>query len=326
VADVRQKNRFRLPTALAPAFSACMFAWLSDPNAWISLLTLTVLEIVLGVDNIIFISIIAGKLPPEQQGKARNLGLMLALLTRILLLCGIFLLTKLTKELFSVFGQGFTGKDLVMLFGGLFLIAKSVKEIHHSVEGEDHSSNPAGAPKMATILWTIVFVDVIFSLDSVITAVGLVGSPTQELKPGTIEAARAAFAPLSTLLGNASAPEGISGALQGMQTALGHAETHAAHGNGPISIMISAIVLSMIVMLAAAKTISDFVNRHPTVKMLALSFLILVGFVLVADGLGHHVPKGYIYVAMAFSFIVEVLNIQMRKKKTAAPVHLRSKY
>jgi predicted tellurium resistance membrane protein TerC len=259
--------------------------WLTDPQIWISLLTLTVLEIVLGIDNIIFISILAGKLPKEEQGKARFLGLMLALVTRILLLSFIFLLTRLTTEVFSLFGHGFSWKDMVMLLGGLFLIWKSIKEIHHSVEGQDHEASTTVKPKLSAVIGTIVFVDILFSLDSVITAVGLVGG--------------------------SSAPAGE-----------GHAP--ATSGNGAIGIMITAIVISMIVMLMASGPISDFVNRHPSIKMLALSFLILVGFVLVADGFGHHVPKGYVYFAMAFSFVVELLNIRMRKK--TKPVELRSQY
>ena len=271
--------------------------WLTDPQTWISLITLTVLEIVLGIDNIIFISILAGKLPPEQQGRARTIGLMLALVTRIALLSMIFLLTRLTADLFHVPGfgivpdHGFSGKDLVMLFGGLFLIWKSIKEIHHSLEGdeEDHAGGGGKKVSLASVIGTIVFIDILFSLDSVITAVGLVGSGT-------------------------GAPTSHSGMTE-------------PGGNGAISIMITAIILSMIVMLLAAGSISNFVNRHPSIKMLALSFLILVGFVLVADGFGHHVPKGYIYFGMAFSFAVEMLNIKMRKARVKTePVKLRSDY
>ena len=297
-----------------------MFDWIYDPNGWISLLTLTILEIVLGVDNIIFISILAGKLPPEQQGKARNIGLMLALVTRILLLSCIFLLTKLTKPLFSAFGHGLSGKDLVMLFGGLFLIWKSIKEIHHAVEGQDHEKSTSVAPTLSSVIGTIIFVDILFSLDSVITAVGLVGGDNV-IKAGSIEAAVAALGAALTAAGT-PAPA-IAEAFGRVQEIVGVAAP-AGHGNGSITIMILAILLSMMVMLAAAKAIGDFVNAHPTVKMLALSFLILVGFVLVADGFGHHVPKGYIYFAMAFSFIVEALNIRMRKK--TAPIELRKEY
>jgi predicted tellurium resistance membrane protein TerC len=298
-----------------------MFEWFSDPNAWISLLTLTILEIVLGVDNIIFISILAGKLPPEQQGKARNLGLIFALVTRVLLLGCIFLLTKLTKPLFVAVGYSISGKDLVMLFGGLFLIWKSVKEIHHAVEGEDHEKTTKVAPTMASVIGTIIFVDVLFSLDSVITAVGLVGGDSTP-KADTIQAAIASLG--AAIQSAPGIPTSVTEAFAAVQ---GFAGGHASkgHGNGSMTIMILAIVISMAVMLLAAKAISDFVNNHPTVKMLALSFLILVGFVLVADGLGHHVPKGYVYFAMAFSFIVEALNIRMRSK-SAKPVELRKEY
>lgn len=298
-----------------------MFDWIYDPNGWISLLTLTILEIVLGVDNIIFISILAGKLPAEQQAKARNIGLMLALVTRILLLSCIFLLTKLTKPLFVVLGQGLSGKDLVMLFGGLFLIWKSIKEIHHAVEGQDHEKSTSVTPTLSSVIGTIIFVDILFSLDSVITAVGLVGGDSAP-KAGSIEAAVAALGVALQAAG--TMPAGVMAAFANVQGLVGGAAP-VGHGNGSITIMVLAILISMMVMLAAAKAIGDFVNTHPTVKMLALSFLILVGFVLVADGLGHHVPKGYIYFAMAFSFIVEALNIRMRKKKVE-PVELRSKY
>ena len=298
-----------------------MFDWIYDPNGWISLLTLTVLEIVLGVDNIIFISILAGKLPPEQQGKARTIGLMLALVTRILLLSCIFLLTKLTAPLFTAFGHGMSGKDLVMLFGGLFLIWKSIKEIHHAVEGADHEKSTGVAPTLASVVWTIIFVDILFSLDSVITAVGLIAGDNTP-KAGTLNAA---VASLGAALQAAGMPNAaVAEAFAKVQSFVG-GTAEAGHGNGGITIMITAILLSMLVMLAAAKGISDFVNKHPSVKMLALSFLILVGFVLVADGFDHHVPKGYIYFAMAFSFIVEALNIRIRKKQPK-PIELRKEY
>ena len=241
---------------------------LADPQFWISLLTLTVLEIVLGIDNIIFISILSGKLPPAQQARARSLGLMIALVTRILLLCSIFWLTKLTGELFRIFAHPVSGKDLVMLGGGLFLLWKSVHEIHDSLEGEDHAQSGRVGATLASVIAQIVVIDIVFSLDSVITAVGL-----------------------------------------------------ARH----LEVMITAIVLAMLVMLAASGAISGFVHRHPTIKMLALSFLLLVGVVLVADGCGQHVEKGYIYFAMAFSFAVELLNIKMRARR-AKPVDLRSQY
>lgn len=241
--------------------------WLTEPQTWISLITLTVLEIVLGIDNIIFISILSGKLPPEQRKKARNIGLMLALVMRVLLLLSIFWLVQLTKPLFVVFGHGVSGKDLVLLTGGLFLIWKAVHEIHSSLEGEEHAQTAKVAATLGAVVAQIVVIDIVFSLDSVITAVGL-----------------------------------------------------AQH----VQVMIVAVVLAMVVMLLAAGAISDFVNRHPTVKMLALSFLLLVGVVLVADGAGHHVPKGYIYFAMAFSFGVEMLNLRARAK--VKPVELHAKY
>lgn len=300
-----------------------MFDWISSPDAWVSFLTLTVLEIVLGVDNIIFISILAGKLPPAEQGKARNIGLLLALVTRIFLLSLIFLLTKLVRPLFSVLGHGFSGKDLVMFFGGLFLLWKSVKEIHHSLEGTGHEKSTSVAPKLSSVILTIVFVDILFSLDSVITAVGLVGGATAHGEPANITAARHALESLGTALG--TVPPAAAAALTEAQAALAPAKVQG-HGGGNMTIMVLAIVISMIVMLAAAKSISDFVNRHPTIKMLALSFLILVGFVLMAEGLGHEVPKGYVYFAMAFSFVVELLNINMRKKRPSAPVELRQEY
>ncbi len=243
--------------------------WLNDPNAWLSLLTLTLLEIVLGVDNIIFISVLSGKLPPEQQGRARTTGLMLALITRVLLLCSIFLLTKMTAPLFvmPVVNHGVSGKDLVLILGGLFLIWKSTHEIHGSLEGENHEISSKVRPTFGAVVTQIIIIDIVFSLDSVITAVGM-----------------------------------------------------AQH----IGVMITAVVLAMIVMLLAAKSIADFVNSRPTIKMLALSFLLLIGVVLVADGLGQHVPKGYIYFAMAFSFGVELLNLKLRGK-AKPPIELRKK-
>jgi predicted tellurium resistance membrane protein TerC len=242
--------------------------WLTDPQAWISLVTLTVLEIVLGIDNIIFISILAGKLPQDQQKKARTIGLMLALVTRVLLLSVIFVIAKLTEPLFAVFGHGISWRGLVMIGGGLFLIVKSVKEVHSSLEGEEHEKSGRVRAALGAVIAQIVVIDIVFSLDSVITAVGLAQQ---------------------------------------------------------IGVMITAVILAMVVMLLAAGTISDFVNRHPTIKMLALSFLLLVGVVLVADGFGQHVEKGYIYFAMAFSFAVEMLNMKLRKKG-AKPVELRSQY
>jgi len=246
--------------------------WVSDPQIWISLLTLTVLEIVLGIDNIVFISILAAKLPPDRQARARTIGLMLALITRVLLLASIFWLTKLTADLFHVFGNGISGKDLVLILGGLFLIWKSVHEIHGNMEGEQHGEGHGVARAAVTftsVIVQIILIDIVFSLDSVITAVGMAQQ---------------------------------------------------------IGVMIAAVVLAMGVMLIAVGPISDFVDRHPTVKMLALSFLLLIGVVLVADGLGQHIPKGYIYFAMAFSVGVEMLNIRVRPKAKKKPVELRKPY
>ena len=249
-----------------------MFDWFADPHAWLSLVTLTFLEIVLGVDNIIFISILAGKLPAAEQNRARTIGLLLALGTRVALLFSIFLLTKLTTPLFvlPLVGHGVSGKDLVLLLGGLFLIWKSVHEMHGALEGEDHGKASGVRASFGSVVAQIVVIDIVFSLDSVITAVGMAQQ---------------------------------------------------------IGVMIAAVVLAMGVMLVASKGISDFVNARPTVKMLALAFLLLIGVVLVADGLGQHVPKGYIYFAMAFSFAVELLNLRLRKKAAAAPpVALRKEY
>jgi predicted tellurium resistance membrane protein TerC len=241
--------------------------WLSDPQIWISLITLTLLEIVLGIDNIIFISILSGQLPKELQNRARTIGLMLALITRVLLLSLIFWMTKLTADIFRVFGEGFSWRDIILIVGGLFLIWKSVHEIHGSLEGDEHAQDDKKKAAFAGVVAQIVIIDIVFSIDSVITAVGL-----------------------------------------------------AEH----IGVMIAAVVLAIGVMLVAAKSISDYVHRHPTIKMLALSFLLMVGVVLVADGAGQHVQKGYIYFAMAFSFAVEMLNIKLRAKRRAvAPVDLR---
>ena len=230
-------------------------SWLFDLNIWISLVTLTVLEIVLGIDNIIFISILAGKLPAAQQGQARTTGLLFALVTRVLLLCSIFWLTHLIRPLFAVLGRSFSGKDLVMIAGGVFLLWKSVHEIHGTVEASGQDRAKKGGATMVSVVAQIVVIDIVFSLDSVITAVGL-----------------------------------------------------AQH----LGVMIAAVVLAMGVMIVAAKPIADFVNRHPTIKMLALSFLLLIGVVLIADGCGQHIEKSYIYFAMAFSFGVEMLNIRVR--------------
>ena len=241
---------------------------LSDPDAWVSLLTLTVLEIVLGVDNLVFLAILASRLPPEQQPLARRLGLGFALLTRLMLLMMLAWIITLTQPLFQVFGHSVSWRDIILLAGGAFLIFKATHEIHTSLEGdEQHESGPkkAAASFMAVVI-QIGIIDIVFSLDSVITAVGM-----------------------------------------------------AQH----LSIMITAVVLSMIVMLVAAGPLSTFVSNHPTVKMLALSFLLLIGTALVAEGAGFHFPKGYIYAAMAFSVLVEVLNLVARRRRSK-PVQLRT--
>jgi predicted tellurium resistance membrane protein TerC len=234
----------------------------------IALLTLSSLEIVLGIDNIVFISILVAKLPADRQSSARRIGLLLAMGMRIALLLAITWVMGLTQPLFSVLGQGFTGRDLILLFGGLFLVAKATWEIHDKLEGSEHGR---AAPRVASyggILVQIMLLDIVFSLDSVITAVGMARE---------------------------------------------------------VAIMIAAVVIAIIVMMIFAGAISDFIERHPTMKMLALSFLLLIGVVLIADGLGQHVSKGYIYFAMAFSLFVEVLNLRLRRP-TQPPVHLHQSY
>jgi predicted tellurium resistance membrane protein TerC len=243
--------------------------WLSDPNAWIGLLTLSALEIVLGIDNIIFISILAGKLPAPEQPKARRLGLAGAFFTRVLLLLSIAWIVKLTRPLFEVMGRGVSGRDLILIAGGLFLIAKATFEIHGKLEGEEHDDTAAGRAgrSLMKVVAQIMVVDIVFSLDSVITAVGMVDD---------------------------------------------------------VKLMIAANVAALCVMLPASGKISDFVDRHPTVKMLALSFLVLIGTNLLAEGFGVHVPKGYTYFAMAFAVVVEMLNLKLRKNAEKA-VHLRER-
>jgi len=235
--------------------------WLTDPNAWLGFLTLTVLEIVLGVDNVIFISILAGKLPQEQQGKARRLGLALAMLMRIALLFSITLIIKLTAPLFTILGEEISGRDLVLIVGGLFLLTKSTREIHERLEGEEGGTSVKVRPSLKSVLIQIMFLDIVFSLDSVITAVGM-----------------------------------------------------ADH----LGVMVAAVVIAVGFMMVFARPVSEFVERHPTVKMLALSFLLLIGVALIADGLNQHIPKGYIYFAMAFSVGVEMLNLRLRKVQTKA--------
>ncbi|MEN9637570.1 MAG: hypothetical protein RL077_5974 [Verrucomicrobiota bacterium] len=247
--------------------------WLTDPQIWISLLTLTGLEIVLGIDNVIFISILAGKLPPEQQEKARRLGLSLALITRVLLLLSLTWIMGLTRPLFALplLNQEVSGRDLVLLLGGLFLIWKSVREVHEKLEETDgRATAGAGRSSFAATIVQILLLDIVFSLDSVITAVGM-----------------------------------------------------ANH----VGVMVAAVVIALGVMLWFAKAIADFVNLHPTLKMLALSFLILIGVTLVGEGLGQHIPKGYIYFSMAFAFGVELLNLKLRSKdKSSPPVKLHQPY
>lgn len=230
-----------------------MLDLLADPQAWASLLTLTALEIVLGIDNIIFISIMASKLPAHQQQRARQVGLALALITRLMLLASIAWVATLTRPLFEILGHGVSGRDLILILGGLFLLAKGTMEIHHTVEGQEEDKGAAKAvATFGGVVFQIMLLDIVFSLDSVITAVGM-----------------------------------------------------AQH----IEVMVTAVVIAMAVMLFAAGPVGDFVNRHLTVKMLALSFLLLVGVALVADGLGFHIPKGYLYFAIAFSALVESLNL-----------------
>ncbi|MGE0153957.1 MAG: TerC family protein [Reyranellaceae bacterium] len=240
---------------------------LSDPDAWASLLTLTVLEIVLGVDNLVFLAILAGRLPPHQQPLARRLGLGFALLTRLALLMTLAWIITLTQPVFEVLGHGVSWRDIILLAGGAFLIFKATHEIHASLEGEEHVEGAPrrGTPSFISVVIQIGIIDIVFSLDSVITAVGM-----------------------------------------------------AEH----LPIMIAAVVISMIVMLIAAGPLSAFVSAHPTVKMLALAFLLLIGTTLAAEGVGFHFPKGYIYAAMAFSVLVEALNLLARRRRK--PVKLRT--
>jgi len=244
--------------------------WLTNPEIWVAFLTLTALEIVLGIDNIIFISILVGRLPKEQQPKARFFGLALAMGTRILLLLSIAWVMRLTSDLFTVLEHGVSGRDLILFFGGLFLLFKSTMEIWHSLEGEVDEAQPDGKKKAGFlgVILQIAVIDIVFSLDSVITAVGLVQN---------------------------------------------------------VPVMVAAIIIAVLVMMMAAGTISDFIEKHPSLKVLALSFLIVVGTLLVAEAFGVHVPKGYVYFAMAFSLAVEALNIRMRtamKRKLNEPVKL----
>jgi predicted tellurium resistance membrane protein TerC len=245
-----------------------MLELLTSPEAWVALATLTALEIVLGIDNIIFISILVAKLPPEQRQFARSVGLSLAMITRLLLLFSLAWIMRLTEPFITIFGYGITGRDVILIGGGLFLIVKAVLEIHNSLEGEIEEEKDIKVNGLMMVLIQIAILDIVFSLDSVITAVGLVSQ---------------------------------------------------------VPIMATAIIIAVGVMMFAAKPIGDFVDAHPTIKVLALSFLVVVGFTLIIEGFGVHVPKGYIYFAMAFSLGVEMVNIKMRKKSNK-PVQLRKDY
>jgi predicted tellurium resistance membrane protein TerC len=242
-----------------------MFEWIASPEAWVALATLTALEIVLGIDNIIFISILVGRLPPEQRKFARTVGLALAMITRLALLFSLAWIMRLTEPLFHLFSHPISGRDIILIGGGLFLIAKATHEIHGSLEGATETERNVAASGLMMVLAQIAILDIVFSLDSVITAVGLVSQ---------------------------------------------------------VPIMAIAIILAVGVMLFAAKPIGDFVDEHPTIKILALSFLVVVGFTLMIEGFEVHVPKGYIYFAMAFSLGVEMINIKMRKNLNK-PVELR---
>lgn len=241
--------------------------WLADPSVWIAFGTLTVLELVLGIDNVIFISILSGKLPPEQQARARYIGLTLALVMRVILLFSLSWVMGLTEPLFTVWNQSVSGRDLILLIGGLFLIGKSTHEIHGSLEGEAGHELKKVYASFASVIVQITLLDIVFSLDSVITAIGMVDR---------------------------------------------------------VAIMIAAVVVSIIAMMLFAGSIGAFVQRHPTIKMLALAFLLLIGVTLIAEGFHQHIPKGYIYFAMAFSVMVEFLNMRLRKK--ADPVELHDPY
>jgi len=240
--------------------------WIAEPQAWIALVTLTALEIVLGIDNIVFISVLTGRLPEYQRQKGRMVGLAVAMIMRIVLLLFLAWIVKLTAPMFTVLGNDISGRDLILIIGGLFLLAKSTHEIHHNLEGLEGAESVTVQATLASVLVQVMLLDLVFSLDSVITAVGM-----------------------------------------------------AEH----VPVMVIAIVLAVAFMMVFAKPIGEFVEDHPTVKMLALSFLLLVGMALVADGLDFHIPKGYIYFAMGFSVFVEMLNLRLRKKRTQRPLKLR---
>jgi predicted tellurium resistance membrane protein TerC len=241
--------------------------WLTDPQIWIALATLTFLEIVLGVDNIIFISILSGKLRPDQQPRARRLGLLGAMVTRVLLLFSLAWIIRLTHPWFTVLGNEISGRDLILILGGLFLIGKSTHEIHDRLEGEEGHSSIKIRPSFVSVIIQIMLLDIVFSLDSVITAVGMVDQ---------------------------------------------------------LWVMVAAVIIAVGIMIVSAEPISAFVHRHPTVKILALSFLLLIGLSLLLEGFDHHIPKGYIYFAMGFSVFVESINLRLRKKST--PVRLHEPY
>src|ERR671912_170638 len=248
--------------------SVIEMAHLSNPEIWVALATLTFLEIVLGVDNVIFISILSGKLPEDQQKRARRIGLLGAMLTRIALLFSLAWIIKLTAPLFTVVGTEISGRDLILILGGLFLLGKSVYEIHDKLEGEEGHASAKVAASFASVIFQIMLLDIVFSLDSVITAVGMVDV---------------------------------------------------------LWVMVTAVIVSVGIMLLAAEPISAFVHDHPTVKMLALSFLLLIGMSLIMEGFEHHIPKGYIYFAMGFSVFVEMINLRLRKV-SAKPVVLHDRY
>lgn len=240
--------------------------WISDPTAWSALAALLTLEIVLGVDNVVFISILASKLPAHEQDKARKIGLLAAGGMRVVLLLAVGWVITLKKELFSIGSVGFSGKELILLAGGLFLIYKATKEIHHKLEGDEGATSAKTAPTIAAVIGQVLLLDLVFSIDSVITAVGMT--------------------------------------------------TY-------VPVMVIAILTAVVIMLVASKAIYSFVNAHPSVKMLALAFLLLIGVTLIAEGFGEKIPKGYIYASMTFSVFVELLNIGVRRKKKTDPVHLR---
>jgi predicted tellurium resistance membrane protein TerC len=256
------------PNILIPMIGAAVEVAASSPaELAVAFITLCVLEIVLGIDNVIFIAILAGKLPPEQQPKARFIGLSLAMITRVLLLLSIVWMARLTHPLFSIFQHAVTGRDLILITGGIFLVWKSTHEIHGKLEGEEGGGSARAATSFASVITQIILLDIVFSLDSVITAVGMVNN---------------------------------------------------------IPIMVAAVIVAVIFMMFFSGPISGFVDRHPTVKMLALSFLLLIGVTLIADGFGQHISKGYIYFAMGFSMFVEAVNLRIRSK--AGPVELRHRY